>query len=217
MAALANAALLLVAVGGVLLESVNRLRLPEPFAANTVIWVAAAGVAINGVTALLFMRGRHGDLNIRGAFIHMASDAAVSLGVVVSALVGQATGWLWLDPIAGLAIAAVILIGTWSLGRDSFNLAFDATPSGIDPDAVRRHLAGLPGVIEVHDLHIWAMSTTETALTAHLVRPDAALDDAFLSEVCAQMQKQFGIHHTTLQVEVGDPAHPCRLAPSEVV
>jgi cobalt-zinc-cadmium efflux system protein len=217
MAALANATLLLVAVGGILLESVNRLRLPEPIAGNTVIWVAAVGVAINGATALLFMRGRHGDLNIRGAFLHMASDAAVSLGVVLSALVGQATGWLWLDPIAGLAIAAVILMGTWSLGRDSFNLAFDATPSGIDPDAVSRHLAGLPGVVEVHDLHIWAMSTTETALTAHLVRPDAALDDAFLSEVCAHMHKQFGIHHTTLQVETGDPAHPCRLAPAEVV
>jgi cobalt-zinc-cadmium efflux system protein len=217
MAALVNATLLLVAVGGILLESVQRLYLPEPIAGNTVIWVAAVGIAVNGLTALLFMRGRHGDLNIRGAFLHMASDAMVSLGVVLSGLVGIATGWLWLDPVAGLAIAAVILLGTWSLGRDSFNLAFDATPVGINPDAVKAYLASLPGVTEVHDLHIWAMSTTETALTAHLVRPDSVVDDAFIAGVCVCMEKQFGIHHTTIQIERGDPAHPCRLAPAEVV
>lgn len=217
MAALINAALLLVAVGGILLESIRRLQTPEPIAGTTVILVAAIGIVINGLTAMMFMRGRHSDLNIRGAYLHMASDAAVSFGVVVSTLAMQATGWLWLDPATGVAIALVILWSTWGLGRDSFDLAFDATPSGIDPEAVRQHLAGLPGVVEVHDLHIWAMSTTETALTAHLVRPSATLDDAFIAEAARQLEKRFAIHHATLQVEAGDPTHPCRLAPAEVV
>lgn len=217
MAALVNAALLLVAVGGILLESVRRLQTPEPIAGTTVILVAAVGIVINGATAMLFMRGRHSDLNIRGAYLHMASDAAVSFGVVVATLTMQATGWLWLDPATGIAIALVILWGTWGLGRDSFDLAFDATPAGIDPEAVKKHLVGLPGVVEVHDLHIWAMSTTETALTAHLVRPSAILDDSFIAEAARQLEERFAIHHATLQVEAGDPAHPCRLAPAEVV
>lgn len=217
LAALINAALLLLAVGGILLESARRFMAPEPIAGSTVIWVALLGIAINGVTALLFMRGRKSDLNIRGAFLHMTADAVVSLGVVIATLAGQATGWLWLDPVTGLAIALVILYGTWGLGRDSFNLAFDATPEGIDPEAVKKHLEQLPGVTEVHDLHIWPMSTTETALTAHLVRPGSGLDDAFIANVCSQMEKRFSIHHTTLQIEAGDPAHPCHLAPAEVV
>jgi cobalt-zinc-cadmium efflux system protein len=182
-----------------------------------VIWVASVGIGINGATALLFMRGRHGDLNIRGAFLHMVADAGVSLGVVLATLAERATGWLWLDPATGIAIALVILYSTWSLGRDSVNLAFDAAPAGIDPDAVKRHLEALPGVVEVHDLHIWAMSTTETALTAHLVRPGAAVDDAFTAEAAHLLEKHFAIHHATLQVECGDPAHPCRLAPAGVV
>jgi cobalt-zinc-cadmium efflux system protein len=217
LAAVANATLLLVAVGGILLESVQRLRDPEPVVGSTVIWVATAGIVINGVTAMMFMRGREADLNIRGAFLHLAGDAAVSLGVVVAALIAQSTGWLWLDPATGIGISLVILYSAWGLGRDSFNLAFDATPSGIDPDAVKTYLGGLPGVVDVHDLHIWAMSTTETALTAHLVRPGTSLDDALISRASAELEKRFGIHHATLQVESGDPAHPCRLAPAEVV
>jgi cobalt-zinc-cadmium efflux system protein len=217
LAAVANATLLLVAVGGILVESVKRLGTPEPVAGSTVIWVASVGIVINGVTALMFMRGKETDLNIRGPFLHLAGDAAVSLGVVISALIAERTGWLWLDPATGIAISLVILYSAWGLGRDSFNLAFDATPAGIDPDAVKTYLAGLPGVVDVHDLHIWAMSTTETALTAHLVRPGTSLDDALLARACAELDKRFAIRHATLQIEAGDPAHPCRLAPAEVV
>jgi len=217
LAAVANATLLLVAVGGILVESVQRLSAPEPVAGATVIWVATVGIVINGMTALMFMRGRATDLNIRGAFLHLAGDAAVSFGVVVSALIGQRTGWLWLDPATGIGISLIILYGAWGLGRDSFDLAFDATPPGIDPDAVKAYLGGLPGVVDVHDLHIWAMSTTETALTAHLVRPGTSLDDALIFSASAELEKRFGIRHATLQVEAGDPAHPCRLAPEEVV
>ena len=217
LAAVANATLLMIAVGGILVESVQRFRFPEPVASNTVIWVATLGIVINGVTALMFMRGRESDINIRGAFLHLAGDAAVSLGVVISALIAQATGWLWVDPATGIGISLAILYSAWGLGRDSFNLAFDMTPPGIDPEAVKRYLGGLPGVVDVHDLHIWPMSTTETALTAHLVRPDAAVDDALLARVGNELEKRFGIQHATLQVESGDPAHPCRLAPADVV
>ena len=217
LAALANAILLLVAVGGIAWEALHRLRAPHAVAGDTVMAVAAAGVVINGVTALLFLSGRKEDLNVRGAFLHMAADAGVSLGVVLATLAERTSGWLWIDPATGIAIALVILYSTWGLGRDSVDLAFDAAPSGIDPDAVKRHLEGLPGVIEVHDLHIWAMSTTETALTAHLVRPGANLDDAFIADAARDLAKRFSIRHATLQVECGDPAHPCRLAPAEVV
>jgi cobalt-zinc-cadmium efflux system protein len=174
LAALGNAALLFAAIGAILTEAVRRLLEPEPVAAGLVLGVAAVGIAINAATALLFMRGRHHDLNIRGAFLHMVGDAAVSLGVVVAALLIGWTGMLWLDPAVSLAIAAVILVTTWSLTRDALNLAVDAVPAGIDRHAVEKYLAGLPGVSEVHDLHIWAMSTTETALTVHLVRPSTA-------------------------------------------
>jgi cobalt-zinc-cadmium efflux system protein len=217
LAAVGNATLLMVAIGGILLEAVQRFSHPEPIAGGTVMAVAAVGIVINGATALMFMRGRESDLNIRGAFLHMAGDAGVSLGVVMAALVTGMTGWLWLDPATSIVIALVILFGAWGLGRDSFNLAFDATPPGINPDAVKAYLASLQGVTEVHDLHIWAMSTTETALTAHLVRPGATLDDALLVEACAQLTKRFAIQHATLQIEAGDAAHPCRLASAEVV
>jgi cobalt-zinc-cadmium efflux system protein len=215
LAALANAMLLLVAVGAIALESARRLMEPEPVAAGLMLWVAAAGIVVNTGTALLFARGREADLNRRGAYLHMVADAGVSAGVVAGALLIQATGWLWVDPVLGLLIAGVILVGTWGLLRDSVDLAMDAVPRGIDPEAVQEFLAAQPGVAEVHDLHIWALSTTETALTAHLVRPEAGTDDAFLTTLGRELRARFGIGHATLQVERGDPAHPCLLAPAD--
>ncbi|MEH2528301.1 MULTISPECIES: cation diffusion facilitator family transporter [unclassified Bradyrhizobium] len=214
LAALFNAGLLLVAVGGIVVEAVNRLYSPAAVASWTVVAVAALGVAINGFTALLFMRGRHGDLNIRGAYLHMAADAGVSLGVVAAALIIMLNGWLWLDPAISLVIAAVVLWSGWGLTRDSVNLALDGVPRGIELAKVRDYLAGLEGVSEVHDLHIWAMSTNETALTAHLVRPGGT-DDAFLHGVCEELSRRFNIHHSTLQIEVA--AEVCKLAPAERV
>ena len=217
LAALANAVFLLVAVGGITWEAVRRFRDPTPVAGGTVMWVAAAGIVINAATALLFMRGREGDLNVRGAFLHMAADALVSAGVVVAGAVIFWTGWQWLDPLTSLIINAVIVWGTWGLLRDAANLALDAVPPGIDMAAVRRYLETLPGVREVHDLHVWALSTTQTALTAHLVRPGVGPDDALLAHVCEELKEDFQIAHATIQVEHGDAAHPCRLADEHVV
>ncbi|MEI6201473.1 MAG: cation diffusion facilitator family transporter [Enhydrobacter sp.] len=217
LASLFNAVLLLVAVGMILWEAVQRLARPEPVAELTVIWVAAIGIAINTATALMFLRGGKDDINIRGAFLHMAADAAVSLGVVIAAVAVMFTGWLWLDPAVSIVIALVITWSTWSLLSASVNLALDAVPANIDPQKIDAYFAALPGVTEVHDLHIWAMSTTEVALTAHLVRPGAGLDDELLGRVCHDMQETFGIGHVTVQVEQGDPDHACRLAPAEVV
>ncbi len=214
LAALVNAGLLLMAVGAIALEALNRLYQPAPVAGRTIVLVAALGILVNGGTALLFMRGRHQDLNIRGAYLHMVADAAVSLGVVLAALLIMATGWLWVDPAVSLAIAAVVLASGWDLARDSVNLALDAVPRGIELGEVQEFLAALDGVSEVHDLHIWARSTSETALTAHLVRPGGH-DDAFLHAVCEQLGHRFHIHHATLQVETrGDV---CKLAPADVV
>ena len=173
LAALFNAMLLLVAVGAIAWEAVLRLFHPEPVASGTVMIVAAVGIVVNGVTAALFASGRKGDLNIRGAFLHMVADAAVSAGVVVAALIILYTGWLWLDPLASLVIVGVIVWGTWSLPRDSLAMSVDAVPASIDPQAVRNYLASCAGVVAVHDLHIWPLSTTESALTAHLVFPAA--------------------------------------------
>jgi len=214
LAALANAALLLIVVGGIAVEAIDRLRAPEQVASATVMWVAALGILINGATALLFMRGRHDDLNIRGAYLHMAADAGVSFGVVVAAAVTMATDWLWIDPAVSLVIAAVVLVSGWDLARDSVNLALDAVPRDIALGNVRDYLAALDGVSEVHDLHIWAMSTNETALTAHLVRPGGS-NDAFLHRVCEGLSQRFNIHHATLQVEADGDA--CKLAPADVV
>jgi cobalt-zinc-cadmium efflux system protein len=215
LAALANAVVLLVAVGAIAWEAVRRFGEPNPVVGSTVIWVALAGIAVNTATALLFASGRKGDLNIRGAFLHMAADAGVSLGVVVSGLIIVFTGWQWLDPVVSLVIAAVIIAGTWGLLRDSVNLALDAVPEGIDEREVKDYLAALPTCAEVHDLHIWGMSTTESALTAHLVMGRAVCDDAFLAQIARELHDRFGIEHTTLQVENGDPAYPCscRLTP----
>ena len=215
LAALGNAALLVAATGAILTEAGRRLLAPEPIAAGIVLWVAALGIAINVATALMFRRGQAHDLNLKAAFLHMAGDAAVSLGVVVAALLIGWTGWLWLDPAMSIAIAAVILIATWGLTRDALNLALDAVPAGIDRHAVEAYLASLPGVAEVHDLHIWAMSTTETALTAHLVRPNAGLDDDLLADAAHELDQRFGIRHPTIQVEAGKAE--CHLAPAHVV
>lgn len=203
MAALANAIILLIAIGGIISESVRRFFNPTDVGGATVIVVAAVGVVVNTATALLFMSGRKGDLNIRGAFLHMAADAGVSLGVVVAGIGILTTGWLWIDPAVSLLIALVILAGTWGLLRESANLALHAAPSHIDVRDVQEHLARLPGVEAVHDLHIWAMSTTETALTAHLIRAahDRQNDDALISQVTRELQEAFGIAHVTLQLE----------------
>lgn len=215
LAALANAMILLLGTGGIILEAISRLSQPEPVQTGIVMVVALVGVAVNMGTALMFMAGRKGDLNVRGAFIHMVADGAISLGVVAAAGVIALTGWLWLDPVVSLIIAVAIIAGTWGLLRDSVNLAMDMVPTGVDPEQVEAFLAARPGVSEVHDLHIWGLSTTSVALSAHLVRPGAPLDDDFLSETCAGLKARFGIAHPVLQVEEGRMA--CALAPRDVV
>lgn len=215
LAALANAALLLTATGGLIVEAVQRLFVAQPVESGTVLWVASIAIAVNLGTALLFMRGRESDINIRGAFLHLMADAAVSLGVVIAALLISKTGWLWLDPVASLGVALVVLASGWGLMRSALDLALDAVPPGVDRSAVEDYLAGLPGVTEVHDLHIWGMSTTETALTAHLVRPGALPDDALLDQIAQELERQFHIHHVTIQLENG--ALACRYAPAHVV
>lgn len=210
LAALINASTLLIAVGAIAVEAVRRLAHPEPVAGATVMGVAALGIAVNAATAALFRRGRTEDLNIRGAFLHMAADAAVSLGVVIAAALWSWQGWLWLDPALSLAIGVVIAVGTWDLFRDALNLALDAVPPTVDRAAVERFLAEAPGVVEVHDLHIWPLSTTSVALTAHLVRPDTAPPDALLHGLAGELHHRFGIDHTTLQCEQGNGGPTCR-------
>jgi cobalt-zinc-cadmium efflux system protein len=209
LAALLNASFLLIAMGAIATEAIQRFFNPTPVSGSTVIGVALVGIVINGVTALMFMSGRERDLNIKGAFLHMAADALVSLGVVLAGIAILTTGWLWFDPIVSLIIVVVIVVGTWNLLRDSVNLALDAVPEAIEPNAVRTYLAELPGVVEVHDLHIWAMSTTEAALTAHLVMPVGRPDDAFLSRISMELHDKFGIEHTTIQVETGNFLRHC--------
>jgi cobalt-zinc-cadmium efflux system protein len=210
LAALANAVLLAVITGAIAWEAVLRLLTPQSAAGATMMAVAAVGIAINGATALMFASGRKRDLNVRSAFQHMASDALVALGVVAAGAAILYTHWLWLDPVVSLVISAVIVVGTWSLLREALALALAGVPIGVDQSGVASYLAGLPGVTDVHDLHIWGMSTTETALTAHLVRPGAGMDDALLAQVCGELKTRFAIHHATLQVESG--AAPCELA-----
>lgn len=216
LASLANGGLLLLAVGAIAWEAIRRFADPQPIDTGPVMIVAAIGIVINGITAWLFMSGAKEDLNVRGAFLHMASDAVVSAGVVVSALVMGMTGWLWIDPAVSLVIVAVILVGTWGLLRESLDLSLDAVPPHIDSEAVRDWLCQLPGVAGVHDLHIWAMSTTESALTVHVVRPANDDGDAFLLAAESGLHERFGIGHATLQVET-DGDRVCKLAPADVV
>ncbi len=217
LAALFNAIFLLVSVGAIVWEALRRFRAPAEVAANTIIWVSLVGIAVNTATALMFRAGREHDLNIRGAFLHMAADAAISAGVVIAGFAILWTGWHWIDPVVSLIISAVIVWGTWDLLRESTNLALQAVPRNIEPEKVERYLAQLPGVSRVHDLHIWAMSTTETALTAHLVKPDGNIDDELLARVCDELQENFHISHVTIQLECGSEAHPCRQAADHAV
>lgn len=215
-AAVFNALFLLVVMGGIGWEAIRRLS--EPVAVQGYIVMAVAGVAIvmNGISAWLFAPGRHGDINIRGAFLHMLSDALVSLGVVVAGGLIVLTGWSWIDPVATLVVVAVIVFGTWDLLKASFQMALAAVPEGIDPGKVRLYLSELPGVSRVHDLHIWPLSTTQTALTCHLVMPDGYPGDHFTSKIAENLHTQFNIEHSTLQIELSEDAD-CRLASDEVV
>lgn len=211
LAALVNALVLLAVMGGMAWEAIRRFSDPTPIGGETVIAVAAAGVVINGITAWLFMAGSHGDLNIRGAFLHMAGDALVSLGVVIAGFVYLKTGWLWLDPLLSLAIAILILYATWGLFRQSLRLTFDGVPANIELGSVREYLHTLPGVKDIHDLHIWAMSTSESALTVHLVMPGGHPGDAFLHDLGQELHDRFDIDHATVQIEAGDTGRACRL------
>ncbi|HZF46150.1 MAG TPA: cation diffusion facilitator family transporter [Sphingomonadaceae bacterium] len=204
LAALANAGLLLVAVGAILIETLRRFVEPAQVEGTTMIVVAGIGVVINTATALLFMRGRKHDINIRGAFLHMAADALVSVGVVMAGILILLTGKSWIDPLTSLMIVAVIAWGTWGLLKDSVKMGLLAVPDRIDEAEVRSWLASLPGVSAVHDLHIWPMSTTETAFTAHLVMPAGHPGDAFLHDIAHELDERWHIHHATMQVETGE-------------
>lgn len=216
LAALANAVFLLVATGAIGWESIQRFSSPEPIAGITVMVVATFGIVVNGVTALLFASGRKGDINIQGAFLHMAGDAAVSAGVVVSAALILWTGWLWLDPAMSLVICAVILVSTWGLLRGSVSMSLSAVPENVDLGAVRSFLTAQPGVAQIHDLHVWPISTTETAMTCHLVMPGGYPGDDFLMDCCQMLKKSYKIGHATLQIEVSE-SNACALAPDTVV
>ena len=207
LAALANAMLLMIAIVVIAWEASSRFAHPQLIATGPVVWIASIGIAVNGFTAWLFMRGSKTDLNVRGAYLHMAADAAVSAGVVVSALVMAVTGWLWLDPATSLVIAAVIAWGSWKLLVDSLHLSLDAVPPHINAEAVGRYLASDPCVKDLHDLHIWALSTEAVALTAHVVCPAGHPGDAWLARVCDELHEQHGIDHATIQVETGDAVH----------
>jgi cobalt-zinc-cadmium efflux system protein len=216
LAALFNAIFLILTVGALSWEAIQRFAAPEPVAGTTVMIVAAIGIVVNGVTAWLFMAGSKDDINVRGAFLHMASDALVSAGVVLAAFVMMLTGWLWLDPLVSLVIGVIIVVGTWGLLRDSVTMTMAAVPREIDPSAVRGFLAAQPGVTGLHDLHIWPLSTTEVALTCHLVMPEGHPGDGFLHQLCADLTQRFRIGHATVQIET-DANAACGLAPDDVV
>jgi cobalt-zinc-cadmium efflux system protein len=212
LAALANAMLLLVACGAIALEAIQRFSQPPTVAGLTVSIVAAVGIVINGLSAWLLMKGSKEDLNIRGAYLHMAADAAVSLAVVIAGMAMFYTGWFMLDPIISLVIVIVIVLGTWSLLRDSMQLALSAVPAKVDALAIDAYLRQLVGVTEIHDLHIWGLSTTESALTVHLVMPNGHPGDSFMDEIVRTLEDRFFIHHCTLQIEQGTTNHSCSLS-----
>jgi cobalt-zinc-cadmium efflux system protein len=216
LAALFNAVFLLVTVGAISWEAIRRLSSPEAVAGKTVMIVAAIGIIINALTAWLFASGRKDDINLRGAFLHMASDALISAGVVVAGLVILLTGWLWLDPLVSLAINAIIIWGTWGLLRDSFGMSMAAVPAQINPATVREFLSKRTGVVAIHDLHVWPMSTTEIAMTCHLVMPAGHPGDAFLHDLSGELTSRFKINHSTVQIEI-DPHLACALASDDVV
>ncbi|MEA3062355.1 MAG: cobalt-zinc-cadmium efflux system protein [Sphingomonadales bacterium] len=216
LAALFNAVFLLVAVGAIILEAIQRLSNPEPISGITIMTVAAIGVIINGITAWLFARGAKGDINIRAAFLHMTADAGVSFGVILAGFIILKTGLMIVDPIVTLVIAAIILLSTWGLLRDSVSMSLDAVPAGIDPVRVEMTLRGLPGVTKVHDLHIWPMSTTEVALTCHLVMVRWPADPSFLGEAVHLLKDRHQIDHSTIQIETS-PEMDCSQAPDDKV
>jgi cobalt-zinc-cadmium efflux system protein len=208
-AAFGNAILLLVAMGSLAWEAISRLNTPMPTEGFTIIVVAAIGVVVNGITAALFMSGRSTDLNIRGAFLHMIADALVSVGVVAAGALYLWTGWTWLDPAASLVIALVIVVGTWGLFKQSLHLMFDGVPDSVDLMAVRAYLLAQPGVEDVHDLHVWAMSTSDIALTAHLVMPAGHPGDAFFKEIATALHDRYEITHPTIQIDLCRLDHGC--------
>ena len=216
LAALANGITLLIAVGAIAREAIGRIAAPEPVVATTVLWVAATGIAINSATALLFLKGRLQDINIKGAFLHMAADAAVSTGVVISALAIIATGWMIIDPVVALLVSAVVAWSAFALIKSAIHLGLDGVPEGMSRGTIEAWLRALPGVVDLHDLHIWALSTTLYALTVHLVIPDGSPNDTFLDNTARELESRFGISHSTIQVEhkmgtecrLGDPAGP---------
>lgn len=214
LAALVNAMFLLVACGAIAWEAIQRFSEPPVVAGLTVTLVAGIGIVINGLSAWLFAKGSTGDLNIRGAYLHMAADAAVSLGVVVAGIAMIFTGWYWLDPVISLVIVTVIVLGTWGLLLESLQLALSAIPPHIEVSAVETYLRQCSGVTDIHDLHIWGMSTTETALTVHLVMPEGYPGDAFMDDISRTLKEKFSVQHSTLQVEQGTTDHACSLQPS---
>ncbi len=209
LAALANAALLLVACGAIALEAVQRFSQPPTVASLTVSIVAAVGIVVNGLSAWLLMKGSKEDLNVRGAYLHMLADTAVSLAVVIAGLAMFRFGWFWLDPGLSLAIVVVIVIGTWGLLRDSLQLALSAVPGQVDASAIDSYLRQLDGVTDLHDLHIWGLSTTETALTVHLVMPGGYPGDTFIDDIAHTLEERHSVHHCTLQIEQGTTHHAC--------
>ncbi|MEI8070633.1 MAG: cation diffusion facilitator family transporter [Planctomycetota bacterium] len=216
-AAFGNAVMLLAACGAILWEAVHRLKSPEPVLGATMIAVAAVGVVINTLTALLFLQGRSSDANLRGAFLHMAADAAVSAGVVVAGVAIVLTGWAWIDPAMSIVVAMVIVVGTWDLFRESIDLTLDAVPRGIELEDVMDLLAAIPGVAEVHDLHVWNASTSEISLTVHLVVPDAKEHSPVLKRASQALRERFGVAHTTIQIEQRATGNECLQRPRDVL
>ena len=214
LAALANAMFLMVVCGAIAWEAMQRFSQPHLVDGLTVTLVAGVGIIINGVSAWLFVKGSQGDLNVRAAYLHMLADAIVSLGVVIAGVAMMFTGWYWLDAVISLVIVAVIVVGTWGLLRESLQLALNAVPASIDASAVEIYLRLCPGVTEIHDLHIWGMSTTESALTVHLVIPEGYPGDAFMDDIMHTLKERFSIGHSTLQVELGTTDHNCVLHPA---